>query len=118
MNIVATALGRSFAGLRCADPANNPNSTVSIYRSSSEEISMVPSTTAEVRETVLQQPQRTKIPRGQLLINGKWRDGKTGETMTTVDPTTEEAITEVVKASAQDAHDAVDAAYSAFEDGP
>jgi len=79
---------------------------------------MVPSTTADIRETAPQQPKRTKIPRGQLLINGNWREGKSGETMTTVDPTTEEAITEVVKGSPQDADDAVDAAYRAFEEGP
>ena len=79
---------------------------------------MVPSTTADLRETALQQPKRTKIPRGQLLINGNWRDGKNGETMITVDPTTEEAITEVVKGSPQDADAAVDAAYLALEEGP
>jgi len=79
---------------------------------------MVPSTTADVRETELQQPKRTTIPRGQLLINGNWRDGKSGETMTTVDPTTEEVITEVVKGSSHDADDAVEAAYRAFEEGP
>jgi len=81
-------------------------------------MSTVPSTTAEVRETALQQPKRTKIPRGQLLINGNWRDGKSGETMTTVDPTTEEVITEVVKGSPQDADDSVDSACRAFEEGP
>jgi aldehyde dehydrogenase (NAD+) len=79
---------------------------------------MVPSTTADLRETALQPPKRITIPRGQLLIDGTWRDGKSGETMTTVDPTTEEAITEVVKGSPQDADDAVDAAYRAYDEGP
>jgi aldehyde dehydrogenase (NAD+) len=38
--------------------------------------------------------------------------------MVTTDPTTEEVITEVAKASAVDAADAVDAAWRAFEEGP
>lgn len=61
---------------------------------------------------------RKKISRGQLLINGKWRDAKDGATMPTSDPTTEEVITEVAKASPEDANEAVDAAYKAFEEGP
>jgi len=62
--------------------------------------------------------KRKKISKGQLLINGKWRDAKDGATMPTSDPTTEEVITDVAKASPQDADDAVDAAYRAFEEGP
>ena len=79
---------------------------------------MVAHTLTDVHEIALQQPKRTKIPSGQLLINGRWRDGKSGETMKTIDPTTEEVITEVVKGSPPDADDAVDAAYLAFEEGP
>lgn len=63
-------------------------------------------------------PKRKKIDKGQLLINGKWQDAESGETMVTTDPTTEEAITTVAKASAADANKAIDAAYAAFEDGP
>ena len=63
-------------------------------------------------------PKRKKVARGQLLINGQWRDAKDGATMATTDPTTEEIITEVAKASAVDAEDAVDAAWRAFEEGP
>ncbi len=62
--------------------------------------------------------KRTKIPRGQLLINGRWRDSLDGATMPTTDPTTEEIITEVAKASAADADEAVQAARRAFDDGP
>jgi len=40
-------------------------------------------------------PQRKRLPRGQLLIDGKWRDASDGATVLTVDPTTEEPITEV-----------------------
>jgi aldehyde dehydrogenase (NAD+) len=63
-------------------------------------------------------PERIRIPRGQLLIDGKWREGESGETMQTLDPTTEGVITEVVKGSPADADAAVDAAYRAFEEGP
>jgi hypothetical protein len=63
-------------------------------------------------------PKRKKVARGQLLINGQWRDARDGATMVTTDPTTEEVITEVAKASAADAADAVDAAWRAFEEGP
>ncbi|MBC7926718.1 MAG: aldehyde dehydrogenase family protein [Bryobacteraceae bacterium] len=58
------------------------------------------------------------ISRGQLLIDGKWRDAADGATMNTVDPTTEEVITSVAKASSVDAEAAVNAAYTAFEEGP
>lgn len=63
-------------------------------------------------------PNRKKVAPGQLLISGKWRDSSDGETMASVDPTTEETITNVAKATAQDADAAVQAASKAFEDGP
>ena len=62
-------------------------------------------------------PQRSRLPRGQLLIDGKWRDASDGATLPTVDPTTEETITEFAKASPEDANAAVAAARSAFETG-
>ena len=63
-------------------------------------------------------PQRRPIAAGQLLINGKWRDAESGETMPTFDPTTEAEITQVARATAGDASAAVDAASNAFEHGP
>jgi aldehyde dehydrogenase (NAD+) len=63
-------------------------------------------------------PKRIPIPKGQLLINGKWRDARDGASMTTSDPTTEQVITSVAKAGPADAQEAIDAAYTAFEDGP
>ncbi len=63
-------------------------------------------------------PARKAIAKGQLLINGKWRDSSSGETMTTTDPTTEAPITTVAKAAPEDAKAAIDAAYEAFENGP
>lgn len=63
-------------------------------------------------------PKRKTIPPGQLLINGRWRDAVDGTTMPTFDPTTEEKITDVAKASPADADEAVRAAAKAFEEGP
>jgi aldehyde dehydrogenase (NAD+) len=63
-------------------------------------------------------PKRTELPRGLLLIDGRWREALDGATMGTSDPTTEEVITEVAKASPADAALAVDAASQAFEQGP
>ena len=63
-------------------------------------------------------PQRSAVPKGQLLIGGKWRDASDGATMTSIDPTTEAPITQVAKATPQDAEEAVQAASRAFEEGP
>src|SRR5262245_21031735 len=61
---------------------------------------------------------RIRIPRGQLLIDGTWRDAEQGETMPNFDPTTELETTQVAKGSPSDADAAVQAAARAFEDGP
>jgi len=61
---------------------------------------------------------RVKIPRGQLLIDGQWRDAETGETMPNFDPTTEAETTQVAKGTPRDADDAIRAARRAFDDGP
>ncbi len=63
-------------------------------------------------------PRRKAIAAGRLLINGAWRDAASGETSTTVDPTTEAPITSIAKAGVSDAGDAVAAAHRAFEQGP
>jgi aldehyde dehydrogenase (NAD+) len=63
-------------------------------------------------------PARKAIPPGQLLINGRWVDGSSGETMAVTDPTTEAEVTRVQKASPADAGAAIDAAAAAFERGP
>jgi aldehyde dehydrogenase (NAD+) len=63
-------------------------------------------------------PTRKPIARGQLLIGGVWRDSSDGATTTTMDPTTEEVITSVAKATPADANAAIETAYKAFEDGP
>lgn len=71
----------------------------------------------KLQEEKTHQPQRKEIAQGQLLINGNWRDSQSGETMPTTDPTTEAVITEIAKATTDDANAAVDAAYEAFETG-
>lgn len=63
-------------------------------------------------------PQRKEIAQGQLFINGKWQDSISGETMPTTDPTTEAVITQIAKATIDDANRAVDSASEAFETGP
>lgn len=63
-------------------------------------------------------PSRRPMAKGQLLIDGKWRDAQDGATMQTVDPTTEAVITTVAKAGPADAQQAIDAAARAFEQGP
>ncbi|MRS99421.1 aldehyde dehydrogenase family protein [Ralstonia pickettii] len=62
-------------------------------------------------------PQRIAIPNGQLFIDGKWRDSGDGATMPVTDPTTEEQVTVVAKATADDVNAAVAAAKRAFEEG-
>ncbi|MBV9559664.1 MAG: aldehyde dehydrogenase family protein [Bradyrhizobium sp.] len=74
--------------------------------------------TGELLSQEQKKPRRTRLPRGQLLIGGAWRDARDGATMTTSDPTTEDIITEVAKGSAADVEEAVAAAVRAFEDGP
>jgi aldehyde dehydrogenase (NAD+) len=63
-------------------------------------------------------PSRRSLPKGQLLIDGRWRDSADGATMPTIDPTTEAIITHVAKATPADAEAAVQAASRAFDEGP
>ena len=54
----------------------------------------------------------------KLLIDGRWRDSVSGKTFETINPATEEVITEVAEADAADVDLAVKAARKAFESGP
>ena len=56
--------------------------------------------------------------RTQLLINNEWVNSSTGKTFKTVNPATEEVITEVQHASSADVDRAVNAARNAFDHGP
>ncbi len=51
----------------------------------------------------------------QLYINGEWRDGAGGDTITVEDPATGETLCEVADATAQDADAALQAAHDTFQ---
>ena len=56
--------------------------------------------------------------RHKMLIDGKWVEAASGETFTTVDPSTEEPLAEVAAGDKEDINRAVKAARKAFESGP
>src|SRR5262245_7114979 len=63
-------------------------------------------------------PLRKSLSPARLLIDGQWVDPSSGQHFKTINPATEEPITEVADASAQDVDRAVQAAKKAFESGP
>ena len=65
----------------------------------------------EVADAVSAAPNR-------LFIDGEFRDAKGSSTFPTINPATEEAITDVASASVEDVDAAVAAAREAFENGP
>ncbi len=54
----------------------------------------------------------------KMLIDGKWRASQSGKTFETINPATEEVITQVAEGDAADIDLAVKAARKAFEAGP
>ena len=54
----------------------------------------------------------------KMLIDGKWRDSKSGKTFETINPATEEVIALVAEGDAADIDLAVKAARKAFDSGP
>ena len=58
------------------------------------------------------------LPPRKLLIGGKWVNALSGKEFDTINPATEEKITSVQEADAQDADRAVRAAREAFDNGP
>ncbi len=60
----------------------------------------------------------TRAFRTQHLIGGQWRDSVSGATFETINPATEEVITEVAEGGAEDIDLAVKAARKAFDSGP
>lgn len=63
-------------------------------------------------------PDKMQIAPGKLFIDGEWRDAQDGQTKPTINPATEEAITEIAQATEADANAAVEAARKAFDEGP
>lgn len=57
----------------------------------------------------------TVAVRNGMFINGEWHDAEGGETVSIVNPATEEAIAEVAKGTPADVDRAVEAARAAFE---
>jgi acyl-CoA reductase-like NAD-dependent aldehyde dehydrogenase len=53
-----------------------------------------------------------------MLIGGKWVKGSTGKSFTVTSPFTNEALTTIAEASADDVDAAVRAARAAFDEGP
>jgi acyl-CoA reductase-like NAD-dependent aldehyde dehydrogenase len=54
----------------------------------------------------------------QLFIGGEWVDAQSGETFPTYAPSTGEKITDLAKAGREDAKRAIQAARTAFDEGP
>jgi aldehyde dehydrogenase (NAD+) len=52
-----------------------------------------------------------------LYVGGEWLEPRTGETFTTIDPSTEEPLAEIAHAGPEDVNLAVEAARDAFENG-
>ncbi|HYV19627.1 MAG TPA: aldehyde dehydrogenase family protein [Verrucomicrobiae bacterium] len=63
-------------------------------------------------------PLRKSLAPARLFIDGAWADPRSGLHFKTINPATEEAITEVAEAGAEDVDVAVQAARKAFESGP
>lgn len=62
------------------------------------------------------QSVQTKVRKGQLLIDGEWRDSVSGKTFETTDPATGEVIGVVAEAEREDVDLAVTSARRAFDD--
>ncbi len=54
----------------------------------------------------------------KMLVDGEWTEASSGGTTQVIDPSTEGVLTEVPKATVEDARAAIDAARRAFDDGP
>ena len=68
--------------------------------------------------TMPRRPTTARKYQTKLLINGQWRDSVSGKTFKTIDPSTEDVITEIAMGDAADIDLAVKAARKAFDDGP
>ena len=72
--------------------------------------------TATATATLPRRPTKARKFQTQLLIDGQWRDSVSGKTFKTIDPATEEVITEIAMGDAADIDLAVKAARKAFDD--
>lgn len=72
----------------------------------------------DIADSTALAPNRMQIAPGKLFINGEWRDSQDGRTKPTINPATEEEITQIAQATEADANAAVKAARRAFDEGP
>lgn len=68
--------------------------------------------------TMTETSRRPKISQTQCFIGGQWLPAQSGKTFATVNPATEEVITEVAEGDSADVDQAVAAAREALERGP
>ena len=66
--------------------------------------------------TLPRRPTKARKFQTKMLIGGQWRDSVSGKTFKTIDPSTEEVITEIAMGDAADIDLAVKAARKAFDD--
>ncbi|MFQ5934518.1 MAG: aldehyde dehydrogenase family protein [Dehalococcoidia bacterium] len=62
--------------------------------------------------------RRVQFRPGKLLIDGKWVDPRSGDTLDAINPATEEVLATIAAAGREDVNLAVEAARRAFEEGP
>lgn len=55
----------------------------------------------------------TKLNHYKMYINGEFKDSKSGENITVIDPSSGDKISTVPKATREEAREAIDAAYEA-----
>jgi betaine-aldehyde dehydrogenase len=63
-------------------------------------------------------PGKEKIMKSELFINGQWRATMSGNTFDAVDPSDNSVFHQVSAGGAEDIDAAVEAARTAFDDGP
>ena len=63
----------------------------------------------------MSEPNREAIEPGKLFIDGGWEEAVSGKTFSTLNPATEETLTEVARGAAEDVDRAVEAARRAFD---
>src|SRR5271163_113239 len=89
-----------------------------IARTSAWEDRRIMATATQPRKKAGPGAGTTRSFQTKLLIDGQWRDSKSGKTFQTINPATEEVIAEVAEGDAADIDLAVKAARKAFDSGP
>ncbi len=69
-------------------------------------------------DTQLEKPTKVRLPKTGLWVNGRSLPAQSGRTFETINPATEEVITQVAEAGEADVEQTVQAARKAFDTGP